>query len=180
MDLRDNTNIIGAVQGLWEGQLDRVEDLNARMAERQFPDQALQPNFEARPVSTKYALFPAIDRRAIPTVPILQAPKYDQYKSFSPATSNGPFATDLANVDTETILQNRHVILQKGADQGVYVPSSRSNLYGFSATGRQESMDDREMLFQRHELATRMPEVARKIGQDRFNNNTRVQLRGLE
>jgi len=179
MDLRDNTTIVGATHGLWEGQFQRVEELNDRLADRHFPDQMLQPNFSSRPVATKYALFPVIDRRAAPSVPIEKQPKYNQYKSFSPATCNGPVATYLANIDLETVLQNRHVVLQKGADQGVYVPSSKSNLYGFSAVGREESMGERGMLFAKHQLATKTSEVAQKIGQDRFHNNTRVQLRGL-
>lgn len=180
MDLRETDTILGATKGLWEGQHARVDELNTRLADRHFPDQPLQPNFEARPVSTKYAHFPVIDRRATPIVPIQRAPRYDTHTTFSPATRNGPVATYLANVDVETVLQNRHVALQNGADQGVYVPSSKSDLYGFSAVGRQEPLDERELLFQKHRLATKVSDVSMKIGQDRFNNNTRVQLRGLQ
>lgn len=180
MDLRDNTNVIGATTGLWSGQIERLEELNDRIANRQFPDKPLQPNFGMRPVATKYSLFPVIDRRAAPTVPILRHPEYNTYANFSPATSNGPVASYLANIDLETVLQNRNVILQHGADQGVYVPSSKSDLYGFSAVGREEALGDRGLLFQKHDLITKQSDVANQIGRDRFHNNTRVQLRGLE
>jgi hypothetical protein len=179
MDLRDNTKVVGATYGLWEGQIERLEDLNTRIADRQFPDQPLQPQFGMRPVATKYSYLPIIERRAEATVGINKIPTYNQYATFSPATRNGPVATYLANIDLETILQNRNVSLQHGADQGVYVPSSKSDLYGFSAVGRGESMGDRGLLFERHALATKMPEVAQQLGRDRFHNNTRVQLRGL-
>ena len=104
---------------------------------------------------------------------------YNTATNFSPATSNGPVASYLANIDLETVLQNRHVSLQHGADQGVYVPSSKSDLYGFSAVGRQEDMGEHSMIFDKHSLNTKVSDVARQIGQDRFHNNTRTQLRGI-
>jgi len=179
MDLTDNPNVTGAVTGLWQGQHERLDELDARLAERHFPDRPLQPNFNFRPVATKYSHLPVIDRRATPHVPIVQYEKHNVHDNFSPATSNGPVATYLANIDLETVLQNRHVTLQNGADQGVYVPSSSSNLYGFSAVGRQENMGERAMIFDNYGLATKGSDVANKVGNDRFHNNTRTQLRGL-
>ena len=179
MDLHESQKIEGAAYGLWDGQHGRVEDLNTRIVERQFPDQPMQANFGFRPVPTKYALFPIIERRVKSNVPIPRAPEYNTHTHFSPATSNGPVATYLANIDLETVLQNRHVSLQHGADQGVYVPSSKSDLYGFSAVGRVESLDERAMLFEKHTLYTKGSEIANQIGRDTFHNNTRTQLRGL-
>lgn len=179
MDLTDNTNVTGAIKGLWQGQQGRLNELDDRLAERQFPDRPLQPNFDFRPVPTKYAYLPIIDRRAKPSVPIVRQEMYNTATNFSPATSNGPVATYLANIDLETVLQNRHVSLQHGADQGVYVPDSSSDLYGFTAVGRQEDMGERAMIFEKQGLDTRLSAVAKKVGQDRFHNNTRTQLRGL-
>ena len=179
MDLNDNPNITGAIQGLWSGQHSRLNELDDRLAERQFPDIHLQPQFEFRPVATKYSHFPVIDRRSKPKVSIIKHDRYDVATNFSPPMRNGPTDVYLANIDLETVLQNRHVSLQHGADQGIYVPSSKSDLYGFSAVGRQEDMGDRSMIFDKHGLETKVSEVARQIGQDRFHNNTRTQLRGL-
>ena len=179
MDLNDNPNVTGAINGLWEGQQSRLDELDSRLAERQFPDRPLQPNFGLRPVPTKYSHFPIIERRTQPTVPIMRQEMYNPATNFSPATSNGPVASYLANIDLETVLQNRHVALQHGADQGVYVPSSKSDLYGFAAVGRQEDMGERSMIFDKYTLATKGSDVARQVGQDRFHNNTRTQLRGL-
>lgn len=181
MNLNNNPDSIhGVVHGLWLGQNERVETLNDRIAERQrISGPAPQPNFNARPSSTKYSLFPIIDRRTQPIVPIDSTPMYNTVEHFVPATSNGPVSTYLANIDVETVLQNRHLVHQKGADQGVYVPSSKSDLYGFSPVGRQEDMGDRELLFRRNTVSTKTPEIAMQLGQDRFNNNTRVQLRNM-
>ena len=179
MDLNDNPNVTGAVNGLWQGQQERLDELDARLAERQFPDRPLQPNFDFRPIPTKYSYMPVIDRRTRPEVPIVDQGFYNTATNFSPATRNGPVASYLANIDLETVLQNRHVALQHGADQGIYVPSSKSNLYGFSAVGRQEELGERAMIFEKHSLATKGSDVARQIGQNTFHNNTRVQLRDL-
>ena len=179
MDLNDNPNVTGAVTGLWQGQHARLDELDMRLAERQFPDRPLQPNFDFRPVATKYSYLPIIDRRVRPEVPIEKHEIYNTATNFSPATRNGPVASYLANIDLETVLQNRHVALQHGADQGVYVPSSKSDLYGFAAVGRQEDMGERSMIFDKYSLATKGSDIARQVGQDRFHNNTRTQLRGL-
>lgn len=179
MDLNENTNIAGVIIGLWQGQHERLDELDARLSDRQFPDRPLQPNFDFRPVATKYSYLPIIDRRAKPLVSIAHYETHNLTTNFSPATSNGPVETYLANIDLETILQNRHVALQHGADQGVYVPSSSSNLYEFSAVGRQEDMGERAMIFDKYGLATRGSVVTSQVGKDRFHNNTRTQLRGI-
>ena len=179
MDLNDNPNVTGALTGLWQGQHARLDELDARLAERQFPDRPLQPNFDFRPVPTKYSYLPIIDRRARPEVPIVKHQMYNTATDFSPATSNGPVNSYLANIDLETVLQNRHVSLQHGADQGVYVPSLKSDLYGFNAVGRQEDMGERAMIFDKYSLATKGSDIERQVGQDTFHNNTRTQLRGL-
>jgi hypothetical protein len=179
MDLTDNPNVTGAVSGLLQGQHARLDELDARLAERHFPDRPLQPNFDFRPVPTKYSYMPIIDRRAKPQEPIARYETYNPATNFSPATRNGPAGAYLANIDLETVLQNRHVTLQHGADQGVYVPHSSSDLYGFSAVGRQEDMGERAMIFDKYGLATKGSEIANRVGKDTFHNNTRTQLRGL-
>ena len=42
--------------------------LSDRIAQRNMPSRPLQPQFSMRPVSTKYALLPIIDRRAPATI----------------------------------------------------------------------------------------------------------------
>jgi len=48
----------------------RTEELNERVSNRNIPSEPLQPQFDIRPLSTKYSMMPIFDRRPIPTVSI--------------------------------------------------------------------------------------------------------------
>jgi hypothetical protein len=52
----------GVVQGCLYGQQDRVDALNSRINSRQFADIDLRPNYDPRPIQTKYNHFPIIDQ----------------------------------------------------------------------------------------------------------------------
>jgi hypothetical protein len=180
MNINDfSAGIRGSHQGLIVGQDERVDELNERLQGRHFPDRALQPNFAPRSTSTKYARFPIIERRSVPVIPIQSGAPFDIKTNFNPATNRGPVGAYLANIDTETVLRGHYTALQHGNDQGVYVPSSTSNMYtGMQAVGRQETQTH-PGLFSRHEFSTTVSPVVSQIGQDLFSNNTRVQLRGI-
>lgn len=178
-----NTNeteneLFGVHKGLISGQFDRVDELNDRMSSRSFPERELQPNFSPRPVPTKYSLFPVIERRTPATEPIREMSRHSVANNFNPATRNGPVSTYLANVDTETILRNQTVAIQHGADQGVYVPTSNSDLYNTQAFGRFEDQTH-PLLFERQQYTT-TPTMTNGIGQDRMHNHTRTQLRNMD
>ena len=169
----------GIVQGFFNGQQDRVDELNHRIQGRQFPDNPLRPNFDPRPVPTKYAVFPIIDRRTPANFPI--EPYLDNY-GFSPATQNGPAKPYLQNIDVETILRNQTVALQRGAAQGVFVPSSNSDLYRVSLP--QPSVQVSQPfpnLFNSSSFSTSTSASNtvsnQSIGKSTFFNHTRVQLR---
>lgn len=168
----------GVVQGFYSGQNDRVDELNARIQGRQFPDNPLRPNFDPRPVPTKYSLFPVIDRKTPSRYPLQK--DYLDNSGFSPATQNGPPKPYLQNIDTETILRNQTVALQHGAIQGVFVPSSNSDLYRVSMPSPSVSQPQ---AFPNLFVPPSFTEVHSKpisnqpIGQSIFHNFTRVQLR---
>jgi hypothetical protein len=172
-------SLFGVHSGLIAGQFDRTDELNDRTVARQFPDRELQPNFGPRPVPTKYSLFPVIERRTPATVPIRDINKHSVRDNFNPATRNGPVSTYLANVNTETILRNQTVGLQRGAGQGVYVPSSDSDLYKVQVVGRREEQTHPN-LFERQQYQTTAPITDTwGIGRDQFHNHTRTQLRNI-
>jgi hypothetical protein len=60
----------GVVEGVFYGQNARVDELNDRILDRNHSDHTLPPNINSRPVQTKYALFPMLDKRMPATVPI--------------------------------------------------------------------------------------------------------------
>jgi hypothetical protein len=50
----------GVCKGIYYGQNERVDELNTRIQSRHFPDVDLPPNFDPRPVSTRFCLFPVV------------------------------------------------------------------------------------------------------------------------
>jgi hypothetical protein len=171
----------GVIEGCYYGQQDRVNELNTRIQSRQFPDNSLRPNFDPRPVPTKYSIFPIIDRKSIPDTPIHM---YLDNSGFVPTSTSGPPKPFLENIDTESILRNQTVALQHGAEQGVFVPTSKSDLYMnpifanpyYANTFIQPYPE----LFTKPALTNTNHEIKdQPIGKQLFYNNTRTQLRNM-
>lgn len=173
-----NEKIHGLAQGIAYGQYSRVDEINQRYCERQFTDAPLKPNFDIRAVPTKYAVFPIIDRRTPVNEPYKHYLDHFPESNFCPNIRKGPAEGFAQNVATESILRNQFFALHHGADQAVYVPSSNSDLYKVEAFGRQEVQTHPTIASQfRFEQKSFSNFAEQKIGQDRFNNNTRTQLR---
>lgn len=161
---------------------DRVEDINDRMYLRNIPSAPLQAQFDARPVSTKYALLPIMDRRPISTVPIAKVPLYNQTQIFSPGTGHGPWAGFATKINDESILRNQFYALQRGAYQGDYVPPSNSDMYVHDVpTNFNHVKQPFPNLFERPHLEPFNPNPnTAEIGVNIFDNCTRQQLKGDE
>lgn len=166
----------GVVQGCLFGQQDRVDALNDRINDRVFPDVDLRPNYDPRPTSTKYSRFPTYTKPINNQGPGILA-NYTT-PNFYAASNNAPF---LRNIDLETNLRNQTTALQHGAPQGVYVPSSNSDLYrivtpGSSIVGEQPFP---ELFNQTKAQNTSTPSILKypSIGNSGFFNHTRTQLR---
>jgi hypothetical protein len=178
MDIQNDSGTYGIPNGIYYGQFERTDELNERMYERYFPDKPLQTNFDPRPVPTKYALFPIIDRRTSPNETISTLPNYNIEENFNPGNSRAPMHGFLSRVDIETNLRNQYFALQHGADQGVYVPSSNSDLYKTTVLSR-PSIQPHPDLFSKPQLIGRSYTNVENtdIGKDVFFNHTRTQLR---
>ena len=165
----------GVIDGICYGQNERTDELNHRMTERQFPDSPLQPNYDPRPVPTKYAFFPMINRRTSIKEPVLPYPDYNSSVLFNPGSSAPRSGF---SVDTEMTLRNQNFALQRGANQATYVPSSNSDLYNVQIVSR-PSIQPNPYLFEKPTFdAQSHPNVVHSlIGRDTFFNNTRTQLR---
>tara|TARA_B100001175_G_scaffold226994_1_gene193635 strand:+ start:703 stop:1290 length:588 start_codon:yes stop_codon:yes gene_type:complete len=165
--------------GVLIGQNERVEELNRRVIDRISTDGILQPNFDPRPVSTKYSLFPIIDRRATPKEAIFPTPQYEPNNKFYSNLEKGPVDGFLSNVNLESSLRNQYHALQRGgAPQSTYIPSSDSDLYRVEVVSRpsQQPFPD---LFKREDFyqSRGMDNLNSHIGNDTFFNHTRTQLR---
>jgi hypothetical protein len=173
-------NINGLHRELHVGQHQRVDDLNSRISSRQFSDKPLRPNFDPRPVPTKYSLFPIIERRAPRTIAIDPVNIHKVENNFNPSTRKYPFSSFQNNIDQEIYLRNQGVVMSKD-DGAHYVPSSKSELYGVRlpetvGTG----VHQHPLLFQKHQFHSPLPDITTgKIGQSSLFNHTRTQLRDL-
>jgi hypothetical protein len=189
MLLSEETSFIqGVHQTPIVAQQERTDDLNIRLRSRQFPDFALEPQYDFRPVSTKYQVLGASNS------PVFQTPapkqtymEHNVEMNFNPATRNGPWKTYARNIDTETVLRNyafgvdaSRRLPNKIAIDTMYVPESNSDLYKDGATVvERPSEQPYELLFARPSFdgAHSRWNAQSKIGADRFNNSTRTQLK---
>lgn len=79
--------------------MDRVDELNERLATRMTPYINKTPNFDPRPASTKYATFPILDARNKPGPNAIQATHLDVgvdyetelWRGFTPATGDSKY-----------------------------------------------------------------------------------------
>jgi hypothetical protein len=107
----------------------RTEELNQRIAYRNIPSSQLQPQFDIRPQSSKYAKMPIVDRHENHQVPLQALPAYDIETTFNPGTAQAPWSGFATNVNNESRLRNQFFALQKGAGQAVYIPAKNSDMY---------------------------------------------------
>ena len=182
MEYNKLDNIHGVPCGITYGQHERVDELNDRIYSRNFSDIPLAPNFDPRPVPTKYSLFPIVNRRTESSVKINPAITHQVELNFNPGTRNAPSAGYFNNIDVETTLRNQTVALQHGAEQGVYIPSVKSDLYNVHVPSTTGVSQPYPQLFRSETYKTTISNnlVNSKIGVDRFNNYTRTQLRKVE
>jgi len=150
-----------------------VDENNEEIAKRNIPSSPLQPYFSIQPVSTRYQLFPSSDRRE---KWIDSYPTHNVNDIFNPGTNMAPWSGYAKNVNVEMRLQNRYFALQR-ADQSVYVPSSKSELYKYEVRSDTAS-HPHEGLFDNGRVDKfRSPP---KTGSEYFfGNSTRQQLRAL-
>lgn len=173
-------------EGIYYGQHENLDSLNRDLYERNVPSSALRPNMDARSIPTRNTVYPVYDQRerytpSYTTTGSIYKNSYLDYspeKSFAPLQSNAPPSG--YKVNTESILRNQYFSLQHGAEQGVYVPSSDSDLYKVQvATNSHPAPQPFSNLFAIPRMMTEPPPLADRIGTNTFNNCTQTQLRNI-
>ena len=179
MQYNEIQGIAPQIPGIMYGQNERVDELNSRIYDRFRPDQPLQASLNVRPTSTKYAYFPIIDLRKQSAIDLAPTLDYSIASGFVPPAARGPTVGYTDNIHIESQLRNQFFALQKGADQGVYVPSSNSDLYRISMpqSSKPEVQPYPELFSQPTFQNNRA--ILPGVGGDLLFNNTRAQLRGL-
>jgi len=172
--------LVPEVPGIIYGQYDRLNELNDRIKGRQFSDQPLQPNYDPRPVPTKYSHFPIIERRKTAAIetPLAKYLDYSPETNFAPISGKGTVDGFLRNVNTESTLRNQYFALSN-ANQRYYIPSSNSDLYrDRPVAGSLNEQQPYPYLFDKPSSFESYNVVEPEVGSLTFFNDTRSQLRG--
>ena len=118
----------GVVDGVYYCNKESLDEINTKIAKRNIPSAPLKPEFSSRPVSTKYAILPIVDRRAPVNVPFKEYELYNVEKIFNPGTAQAPWEGFAANINVDSALRNQFFALQK-CPEAYFIPSSSSSLY---------------------------------------------------
>ena len=154
----------------------RVEDLNSRIAQRNFPSSKLQPLFDPRPVQTRYVTMPTIDNIKPANNFIENLPTYNIYKTFNPG-SRAPFSGYAHAIDQDSRLKNIFFPLQK-CPQSDFIPDTESDLYHYNMMIHPIRMTH-NLLFNKEDFDSFDPNKCR-VGEKMFHNHTQFQTKNLK
>ena len=168
-------------QGIRMNGNQRTEELNNRLSYRNLPSHNLQPQFGIRPLSTKYALMPVLDRRPKENIQIDQKPAYNIHTTFNPGTAQAPWSGFATNVNIESSLRNQFFALQRGGNQACYIPEKNSDMYEskINATQNLEQNQPFPSLFVKEQFQNFNP-CPSDNGTQIFSNFTRYQIKEIK
>jgi hypothetical protein len=127
--------------------------------------------FDPRPTQTKQSVF-LLPKHNFIENQIRENDKFAENEYYV----NDNLKKIFPDVCKETILRNQTVALQHGAEEGVYVPSLKSDLY-FSNPIKKEENNNNLNLRKNTDNKTTVQYKSNTIGSNIFSNNTRIQLR---
>lgn len=183
--MTDNNNIENAYSlfkgvpfGVYLGQQERTNEIDERIFQRNFPSSPLEPNYDPRPISTKYSYFPGLSGRKQIHTSKNTYPIYNIHEVFNPGTGKAPCSGILNDIDNETYLRNQHFALQKG-DKHYYVPQSGSELFKDYVYTTDKRLQPHPDLFNNYNFENNRPRYSslNNIGKNLFNNHTRNQMK---
>jgi len=168
------------VKGAYYCQQNRTTQLSNRIYSRNVSNMPLQMNYDPRPVNTRFVQFPIIDCHLPSNTPCERRPVYNSRHNFAGSSQSLPFNGFQTNVDTESKLKNIVFPLQS-CPQSQFIPDSKSDLYNTSyLTPRVETTKmTNPLLFTQEKFSPFNPNMC-NLGNDTFNNHTRVQLKNLK
>ena len=153
--------------------------INNNIYGRNVPSNYVNNNFGFRPTSTKYSKMHILDDFQEPKTSIKMHDTFDINNTFFPATSKPHFDGFATNVDNESKLRNQFFALQKG-DAHQFIPSSTSDMYVNNIDFKTFNIDiNSSLLFRSENYDNFNPNISNNIGNEIFNNSTRVQLKNI-
>ena len=165
----------GVVDGVYFCNKERLDEINNRISERNIPSTELRPEYSLRPVSTKYALLPIVDRVPLSNVPLKQYSPFSVETVFNPGTAQAPWRGFAENINVDSNLRNQFFALQKSS-QSKYVPGTNSSLYEshLAITGFPKNN------YVSNEFVNQQQTLVENLGNETFNNCTRCQRMNIK
>jgi|TARA_Y100000992_G_scaffold291954_1_gene248898 hypothetical protein len=149
----------------------RDNELNERIKERNMVYVKTNINLGIRPESTKYGYKPIMDRPVSNTVPIQKTDLFHVNTHYLPGNRQGPWDGFASRIHDESQLRNMFFANTK-AQQGVYIPSSNSDLYQpTTVKGREHEKQTFPYLFNDSLLTSTTSNVYKE--NKLFNNDSR-------
>ena len=157
---------------------DHLETMNKSILKRNFPDVALKPNFDLRPVNTRYTMNknPAFSSDGT------DRPYLEHYveSNFAPCHANGPVKLCNSQIQLENELRGQNVPLHRGDLALKYIPNHNSDMYRVQVPITSHEKQPYPLLFTSMSFdKTPHQNVNPNVGNELFYNHTRTQLRGV-
>ena len=169
-----------AVKGVYYCNQNRTTELSERIYSRHQATIPMQMNFDPRAVNTRRVVMPIIDCIKPSFEKVERRPTFNTKLNFAGGASSLPFNGYQSNIDTESKLKNINFALQ-AAPQSKFIPNSKSDLYNTSyLTPPIEKVKMTNQLLFRNETFNPFNPNMCNIGNDTFNNNTRVQVKNYK
>jgi hypothetical protein len=143
--------------------LERTQELNERIFDRNRPITYYNPVFEQRSQSTKYEKYPITKPIGNDIIKMGYKTKWSEFAS---------------NVNSESVLRNQLYPISNSTSSQ-YIPSSSSDLYNKQSIEKQNEIQHFPHLFE--EIKFNNTEIGDlgKLGRDNFYNHTRQQLKNM-
>lgn len=162
---------------------DRVESINKRIYSRNVPGEKLGAQYDPRPSSTRFNVFPDIDNKMLKETYTANSPRnYTFNSSFNPG-HKGPFIGYSNKVNNEN--QLFRINHYNNNDCINHFPNNwNSDMYIYKINGR--DLQDELNLNNKHSLLFQKDNFnptnlnPDNLGRNFFSNNTRVERRGIE
>lgn len=143
------------------------DNINNKICNRNIPSNNIEPVFDPRPLSMKYIL-----KEKVPTVVEKQYTDFDTNTNFYPGTKKPTFSQFSNKIDLETELLHYN---------NKFNVNNNSDLYDNNRTHNDEYSElTSDYLLKKQESNYINDNNLLSLGNDIFNNNTRIQLKNIK
>lgn len=173
----NNDKLYGIVNGVYYCNMDKQNEINEKIYERNIPSLPLQPQYGIRPIGTKFNTLPIISSHKKTNISCNNYSEFNINNTFNPGNSTAPWSGFSSNINVESTLRNQFFGIQKCL-QKEYIPSSQSELYHSKIPLNQRYIGPNNLLFEELEFNGFDPEPS-NMEKQFYHNHTRQQVKNL-